>query len=180
MSAIVIIPIFANANNMVMEAIKDFKTIDTIVFSNYILKHYGPMSHLKLQKLVYYCDAYSLAYFGKQLITDEFEAWVHGPVCRRLYDSLKDKSKLYSDVVYTSDGIDVDKEFNSLTSDQQSLISNVLSQLSTWSSFELEASTHQEDPWKNARKGYSEADKCNVVISKEDMREYYSKEMANA
>lgn len=64
---------------------------------------------------------YSLAYFGKPLIEDNFEAWVHDPVCRRLYDNLKDKSKLYSDVAYTSDGIDVDKEFNSLTFDQQTL-----------------------------------------------------------
>lgn len=163
-----------------MEVIKNLKTIDTIVLSNYILKHYGPMSHLKLQKLVYYCDAYSLAYFGKPLITDDFEAWVHGPVCRRLYDSLKDKSKLYSDVAYTSDGIDVDKEFSTLTSDQQSLINSILGQLSSWSSFELETSTHQETPWKNARKGCSEADKCSVVISKDDMREYYRKEIINA
>lgn len=163
-----------------MEVMKDFKTIDTIVLSNYILKHYGPMSHLKLQKLVYYCDAYSLAYFGKQLITDNFEAWVHGPVCRRLYNSLKDKSKLYSDVTYTYDGTDVEKEFNALTSDQQSLITSILDQLSTWSSFELESSTHQEAPWRNARKGYSEADKCSVIIKKDDMREYYRKEIANA
>lgn len=163
-----------------MEVIKKYKLIDTILLSNYILKHYGPMSHLKLQKLVYYCDAYSLAYFGKPLIADDFEAWVHGPVCRRLYDSLKDKSKLYSDVAYTFDGIDVDKEFSTLTSDQQSLIINILSQLSSWSSFELEASTHQEDPWKNARKGYSEADKCNVIIKKDDMKEYYHKEITNA
>lgn len=163
-----------------MEVINDYKTIDTIVLSNYILKHYGPMSHLKLQKLVFYCDAYSLAYFGKPLIEDNFEAWVHGPVCRRLYDSLKDKSKLYSDVAYTSDGDDADKEFASLTFDQQSLINNILSQLSSWSSFELEASTHQEDPWKNARKGYNEADKCSVLIKKDEMKEYYSKEIANA
>lgn len=163
-----------------MEVINEYKTIDTIVLSNYILKHYGPMSHLKLQKLVYYCDAYSLAYFGKPLITDDFEAWVHGPVCRRLYDSLKDKSKLYSDVAYTTDKTDVDKEFATLTFDQQSLINNILSQLSSWSSFELEASTHQEDPWKNARRGYNEADKCSVIINKDDMKEYYRKEIVNA
>ncbi|MBR2290865.1 MAG: DUF4065 domain-containing protein [Prevotella sp.] len=65
---------------MIMVKISEYKTIDSIVLSNYILKHYGPMSHLKLQKLLYYCDAYSLAYFGEELITDQFEAWVHWPV----------------------------------------------------------------------------------------------------
>lgn len=38
-------------------------TIDSIILSDYILKHYGPMSHLKLQRLLFYCDAYHLAYF---------------------------------------------------------------------------------------------------------------------
>lgn len=163
-----------------MEVTNSYKTIDTIVLANYILKHYGPMSHLKLQKLVFYCDAYSLAYFGRELVTDQFEAWVHGPVCRRLYDSLKDKSKLYSDVAYSDDGTNVDDEFSKLTSDQQDLIKNILDQLSSWSSMELETATHNEMPWQKARVGYSEADKCSVIISKDDMMEYYSKEMANA
>lgn len=157
-----------------------YNTIDTIVLADYILKHYGPMSHLKLQKLVFYCDAYSLAYFGRELITDNFEAWVHGPVCRRLYDSLKDKSKLYSDIAYSDDGTDVDNVFMTLVSDQQSLIKSILDQLSSWSSLELETATHQETPWLKARVGYGEADKCNVIISKQDMKEYYSREIANA
>lgn len=165
---------------IVMEAIRNYKTIDTMVLADYILKHYGPMSHLKLQKLVFYCDAYSLAYFGKELVTDNFEAWVHGPVCRRLYDTLKDKSKLYSDVGYSYDGTDVDAEFAKLSSDQQDLVKSILDQLSKWNSLELETATHQEMPWQKARMGYGEADKCNVVISKQDMKEFYGKEMANA
>lgn len=53
-----------------MEATKHLGKIDSIVLSNYILKHYGDMSHLKLQKLLFYCDAYCLAYFGEELVTD--------------------------------------------------------------------------------------------------------------
>lgn len=68
---------------------KSLQKIDSVVFSDYILKHYGPMSHLKLQKLIFYCDAYCLAYFDKELVTDQFEAWVHGPVSRKVYNSLK-------------------------------------------------------------------------------------------
>lgn len=45
---------------------KNMGTIDSIILSDYILKHYGPMSHLKLQKLLFYCDAYHLAYFDKE------------------------------------------------------------------------------------------------------------------
>lgn len=161
-----------------MEKFKCLQKIDSVVFSDYILKHYGPMSHLKLQKLLFYCDAYCLAYFDQELVTDKFEAWVHGPVSRKVYNSLKDKSILYSDLAYSEkEGEDVDAEFEKLTQDQQDLISSILQDLSTWTGMELEAATHREEPWLEARKGYSEADKCSVLISKETTRRFYKEEI---
>jgi uncharacterized phage-associated protein len=161
-----------------MEMLKCLQKIDSVVLSDYILKHYGPMSHLKLQKLLFYCDAYCLAYFDEELITDEFEAWVHGPVSRKVYNSLKDKSVLYSDLTYSAkEGEDVDAEFKKLTQDQQDLISDILKDLSKWTGMELEVSTHKEKPWMEARKGYSEADKCNKLISKETTRLFYKAEI---
>lgn len=38
--------------------VSQLQKIDVLVLSDYIIKHYGPMSHLKLQKLLFYCDAY--------------------------------------------------------------------------------------------------------------------------
>ena len=161
-----------------MKMHKSLQKIDSVVFSDYILKHYGPMSHLKLQKLIFYCDAYCLAYFDKELVTDQFEAWVHGPVSRKVYNSLKDKSILYSDLIYSKkEGEDVDVEFGKLTQDQQDLILSVLGDLSKWTGIELEASTHKEKPWREARKGYSEADKCNELISKDTTRLFYKTEI---
>lgn len=159
-----------------MEKSKELQKMDSIVLANYILKHYGPMSHLKLQKLLFYCDAYSLAYFGEELVEDKFEAWVHGPVSRKVYDSLKDKSILYSDIEYSFDGIDVDYEFGKLTQGQQDLIVAVLNDLSAWSGLELETATHSELPWLEARKGCAEGDKCHALISKDTTRDFYKKE----
>ena len=161
-----------------MKMHKSLQKIDSVVFSDYILKHYGPMSHLKLQKLIFYCDAYCLAYFDKELVTDQFEAWVHGPVSRKVYNSLKDKSILYSDLIYSKkEGEDVDVEFGKLTQDQQDLILSVLGDLSKWTGIELEAATHKEKPRLEARKGYSEADKCNELISKDTTRLFYKTEI---
>lgn len=161
-----------------MKMHKSLQKIDSVVFSDYILKHYGPMSHLKLQKLIFYCDAYCLAYFDKELVTDQFEAWVHGPVSRKVYNSLKDKSILYSDLIYSKkEGEDVDVEFGKLTQDQQDLILSVLGDLSKWTGIELEAATHKEKPWLEVRKGYSEADKCNELISKDTTRLFYKTEI---
>lgn len=161
-----------------MEATNTLKKIDSIVLSEYILNHYGPMSHLKLQKLLFYCDAYHMAYFGSELIPDTFQAWVHGPVCRKVYDGLKGESRLYADIVCDPFKADqAEKIFNQLTIDQRDLIGEVLDNLSGWTGMQLESATHSELPWIEARKGYSPADKCAVEISKETTKGFYRREM---
>lgn len=160
-----------------MKVISNLHKIDSLLLSNYILKHYGAMSHLKLQKLLFYCDAYHLAYFDMELIDDKFEAWVHGPVSRKVFDSLKDKSLLYSDVEYVDNDTDVDNAFESLSFLQKELLNNILSTLSTWTGTELEASTHSEKPWLEARVGYGEADRCHELISKETTCDFYKKDL---
>lgn len=148
--------------------------IDSVVLANYILKHHGPMSHLKLQKLLFYCDAYCLAFFGEELVSDKFEAWVHGPVCRRVYNQMKGASVLYTDMSYSHlQGIDEDAVFNQLPIDIKDLITDVLDNLTQWTGIELERATHRELPWIEARVGFGEADKCHVEISKDTTRNFY-------
>ena len=43
------------------------------------------ITNLKLQKLVYYAQAWHLALFDEPLFDDPIEAWVHGPVVSSLY-----------------------------------------------------------------------------------------------
>ena len=63
---------------------------DVIDVANYILEisreesgddEYELISHMKLQKLVYFCQGYSLALYGRPLFPEPIEAWTHGPVC---------------------------------------------------------------------------------------------------
>ena len=151
--------------------------IDSTILADYILKHYGPMSHLKLQKLLFYCDAYHLAYFDQEIITDKFEAWVHGPVSRNVYNGLKDKSILYSDLSFSDNGTNPDDEIKKLTTDQQTMLKDVLDVLSTWSGPQLEAATHHESPWIEAREGFAEGSRCTVHISKKTTLEFYKREI---
>ena len=151
--------------------------IDSIDLANYILYKYGSMSHLKLQKLLFYCDAYHLAYFDEELITDKFEAWVHGPVSKKVFDSLKDKSILYADLRFSGDEKQVQQKYLNLTIDQRVLIDEILSVLSTWSGLQLETSTHNEKPWQEARYGLSAGDRCDKEISKETTKLFYKLEL---
>ncbi len=59
----------------------------TTVFdvANYIISRRGPMSAMKLQKLCYYAQAWSLTWTERELFPEEIEAWANGPVVRSLY-----------------------------------------------------------------------------------------------
>ncbi len=44
------------------------------------------ISPLKLQKLIYYAQAWHLVHFDKTLFKDKIEAWSHGPVVPAIYE----------------------------------------------------------------------------------------------
>jgi len=154
--------------------------VDSALLSEYILQNFGDMSHLKLQKLLYYVQAYHLAYFKNPLIDDDFEAWVHGPVSRKVFDLLKDKSLLYVDLKYIAERdtqSPTDQVQSFLTKEQLEWVNYVLGEFSTLSGPELEVLTHSEAPWVDARKGFGPADRCNNIIPKSAMAEFYRQQL---
>ena len=60
--------------------------VDVKDVAQYILDKQGGMTTWKLQKLVYYCQAWSLVWDDEPLFPDDIEAWANGPVVRKLYD----------------------------------------------------------------------------------------------
>jgi len=163
-----------------IEVDKTLGTVDSALVSEYILQNFGDMSHLKLQKLLYYVQAYHLAYFTNPLIDDDFEAWVHGPVSRKVFDLLKDKSLLYVDLKYRAEGDDPSPTVqiqSGLTKEQLDWVNYVLGEFSTLSGPELESLTHSEAPWIDARKGFGPADRCNNIIPKSAMAEFYRQQL---
>ena len=48
-----------------------------------ISKNESSIMHFKVQKLLYYIQAWSLSILDKPLFDGDFEAWVHGPVYKR-------------------------------------------------------------------------------------------------
>jgi uncharacterized phage-associated protein len=162
-----------------MEAVKSLGKLDSISLSNYILQRYSPMSHLKLQKLLYYSEAYHLAYFDEGLTDCEFQAWVHGPVCREVFDNLKDKSLLYADLQYEGED-QIEKVKAVLTSTQIQVLDDVLAELSKWTDIELETATHNELPWISARGGIDPGSRCSNIIDRELIRTFYKKDVGLA
>lgn len=153
--------------------------IDSKTLAAYILCKYGAMSHLKLQKLVYFIEGYHLAYFqGSSLVYDDFEAWAHGPVSRTLYDELKEYAVLYGDVKYDiekGEQSPIDILINKLCSSQIELIDEVIELYISETGMTLEGITHQQTPWITARQGLPPYMKCSNIIDKKQMQEYFSK-----
>ncbi|MGO9139154.1 MAG: Panacea domain-containing protein [Syntrophales bacterium] len=131
----------------------------------YILKKCGGMTTMKLQKLVYYCQAWSLVWDEKPLFKEKIEAWASGPVVRKLYH----KHKGMFTVKKWSDG-----DISKFTKDQRQTMDAVIKFYCDKTSQWLSDLTHNEEPWKKARKGLSPSDRGNNVITLSSMMEYYS------
>ena len=134
--------------------------------AKYILETKGTMSAMKLQKLCYYAQAWSLVWDDNELFPEEFEAWANGPVCPDLFFHTKGKFR-----ISVSD--EADKAEGELTTEQEDTIDKVLDYYGHHDVQWLSQLTHMEDPWNNARKGVALGESCNNIISKADMAEYY-------
>jgi uncharacterized phage-associated protein len=131
---------------------------------------------LKLQKLLYYCQAWNLAYCRERLFEGEFQAWIHGPVSREIYDRFITRG-MYSQI--TTADIRTFCEEESITSEDASLISAVLHTYGQYTGDQLEYLTHSEDPWINARGECLAFQRCENIISDRDMQNYYSQRVQN-
>jgi uncharacterized phage-associated protein len=65
--------------------------------AQYIVERLGTTSAIKLEKLVYYCQAWCLVWTGKPLFLDTIEAWANGPVIPNLYAAHQGKLNVSQD-----------------------------------------------------------------------------------
>ena len=131
----------------------------------YIISKKRPLDTMKLQKLLYYSQAWSLVWDSRQLFTAKIEAWANGPVVREVF-------KIYQGKYTVSNSLAGDK--TALLPKEKDTIDSVLKFYGDRDGFNLSELTHMEDPWRNARKGVAPGAKSDTEISKAAMRDYYS------
>lgn len=142
--------------------------LDAHVFdvAAYILRKLGPISAMKLQKLVYYCQAWSLVWDGRPLFPEPIMAWTNGPVAPALFERHK------GSFLVSRDQIGGDE--SALDDTALETIDIVLNSYGGMNAQQLSDLTHAEDPWVQARVGLSPDERGNREISLESMSEYYS------
>lgn len=143
---------------------KGLVMISALDVAAFILREKGPMTAMKLQKLVYYSQAWSLVWDEEPLFSEDVQAWANGPVVPELFQAHKGRFKI--DAI---PGGNPDK----LDAKQAETVRGVLGYYGDKTSQWLSDLTHLEDPWKNARHGCPDGASCNTVISLAAMAEYY-------
>lgn len=131
----------------------------------YILEKKGSLTGYQLQKLLYYCQAWSLAYTGEPLFDEQIEAWAHGPVVASV-------SRLHQHLYWVNRRHIADSDSSRLAPEGRCLVDAVLDAYGGLSGDQLEELTHSERPWSDAYNGRTYFD--SAPIPAEAMRSYYA------
>lgn len=133
----------------------------------YVMNKIHECTTMKLHKLLYYCQAWTLVWDERPLFRENIEAWANGPVIRELFNFHKG--------MFTIKDTDMSLGNESLLSGRQrGNIDEVLDFYGEKSSQWLIDQTHIETPWLEARKGLDQTERGNRVIELDSMYQFYS------
>lgn len=126
------------------------------------------MEQKKLQKLCYYAQSWSLALLNKPLFDQEFEAWVHGPVNRSIWNRFRDKGYLDISASEISDG-----NIDNIDHQTSAFLESVWNTYGDFTGYQLELLSHKEQPWIEARGTLPESAPSSRTINPATMKSYY-------
>jgi uncharacterized phage-associated protein len=134
-----------------------------------LLAETGSVTTMKLQKLVYYSQAWHLVFHGEPLFDDAIEAWPQGPVTRSLYDKHRRRWEVSS--WPSGDG-------SRLTPTERDTLRWVLDKYKAFSAESLSQMTHMEAPWRIARGVLGPDDHSSTPIDRQQMKHFYARQRA--
>ena len=129
-------------------------------------QHGDPITNLKLQKLLYYAQAWNLALHDEPVFDETIEAWVYGPVVPQVYRAFKS---------FGAEPLLIETEEPELPDAVVDHLKEVMEVFGGYSSYQLEIMTHRESPWLRARGDLAPDEPCTATILHDDMKEYYRK-----
>lgn len=157
----------------------EVKTYDINDVADYIIlqataeESRSSLTNLKLQKLLYYVQAWSYGINQRPFFSngEQFQAWIHGPVNRTIYNRFEQTKLLYSELTMN----DRRQDAKDLDDDGKEFVDFILENYMKFTGVQLESMTHKEDPWILARKGLDPTARCETIISPESLIKFYGK-----
>lgn len=122
------------------------------------------LTNLKLQKLLFYSQAWFLALENRPLFAEDFQAWVHGPVLPSQYHRFKE---------FTWRPLTIDVATPKVDDSVGSHLMSIIEEFGTETAVALERMTHLEKPWLAARGDLGPSAISDAKISKVAMMDYY-------
>lgn len=134
---------------------------------------YEKITHLKLQKLLYYAQGISLAIHDKPLFRENIVAWPHGPVVKEVYDIFCKYGRNFIDISedeYNEEAI-IEIENDKEAAEVLNLTYNNFAIYTAW---QLRQMTHEdESPWDITEKTKG----LNAIIDRKLIKEYFKQEV---
>lgn len=127
------------------------------------------ITNLKLQKLVYYAQAWHYTILGRPAFREEVQAWAKGPAVYTLWK----RFQLAGWGALNPKDMKTDP-MKALPDDTRELIDDVWDRYGEFQGHELQELTHSEAPWINARGTTPPGGSSTEEITLESMREFYS------
>ena len=144
-----------------------YKVLDVCRFViNYSNEHDYGISNLKLQKVLYFIQAYFLTKKKDHstCFDEKIEAWDFGPVVPEVYHRYKAYGS--ASIPYMSNS-----KIKEISEDDKKLIDGIVDECSQYSAAALVEITHNQAPWLDVYKPY-----CNNTISKRSIKKYFAED----
>ena len=127
------------------------------------------ITHLALQKLLFFAQAWYLANKGEPLFPEDFEAWAHGPVIRSIWERFRNNSW---------DSLSPPGGAKEIVGEPAELLEHVYEKYGQYGAKKLERLSHERGgPWEAARAGLPPEARCEKVIPKGEIRAFYGKKI---
>ena len=137
----------------------------------YVFEKLEEVTPLMLQKLLYFIQGVYSALYGKPIFEEDCRAWVHGPVYPEVYELFRDfKYNPIDDARFAL----LEGTADALTEEEKNVIDLVVNTFGMYGGKVLERITHNEDPWKEARKGYGDSIPSSELLPKDRIMRYYA------
>ena len=136
----------------------------------YVFEKLEEVTPLMLQKLLYFIQGVYSALYGKPIFEEDCRAWVHGPVYPEVYELFRDfKYNPIDDARFAL----LEGTAEALTEEEKNVIDLVVNTFGMYGGKVLERITHNEDPWKEARRGYGDSIPSSELLPKDRIMRYY-------
>ncbi len=162
---------YRKAVKQIKELKRLFNVSDTMLTCvAYIFNQMQEVTPLALQKILYYIQGLYMAIHERPFFEENCVAWQHGPVFENVYYLFRNFK--YNPIDDDRFALLVGKDQN-LSENEKKVIDLVIATFGKYSGKTLEAITHTEKPWREARAGYDSSDPSDVLIEKEAIQSYF-------